>query len=871
MHQQQTTETTPPLSPIREVAFDPHIGQEGTTFSAEFDIALPTDREFHLELAFGHQKVLSQQFASLTDTKHRLTTIVPPFACTKSIVNRVPLYVYILDEKGQIYDVWHFGNFSYQFRDQLTSTQRKVKHTKVHYAQQDILDEPSITSNFKSSSRRPSLVRPLVYHHSPKGYVSVAAEESSSESSPALTPPTKVQQLLSSNSPHESLDIESSHEYPFSTHFTNQEHLTPEEHGSRFEIPIEVTPVVDPSYTTASQWPLFPYMSLQMPWALRPSTTLKEPPVVPSSTPLAASSDNMMTALPDKQSIVEMLRNTKLEIQGDLNTMVRNWTEYETTNCRRLVQFRRRQENNLIHASFAALNHEDRTPNAIIVSCIWWKSKNEYYITSVDCVSLLEALIAVRFTVEEKNRIRRNLEGFKPLTAGKNSKDSDDLFRLIMGFSNPKPRNIEKNVKVFPWKHLANALHKIVNKYCASMTSVDTDKTKKSSNQATSHDLSISITRGDNDKEKTDNGGDEDIDSDNVSKTSSSCTGTDDAIHVTNDLPSSSANKLDAVSSIASNQETGLLVSVIREQQQQNQEIDEMDIQIQNNAVTNGLIENSFEMIATEQTQQTEIARDFCNSVTTTPTINKEIPFFSPSTSSSSSIKRPPKRSAKKADIKNSRPTRRRRPSSVCNTNTLSSTSSSGESISTFDTCNYDPDSGFNGSRLIQQQQTKNADDITHQHNWMTSGEQVSFFSCDVITSNNSNSNDNATNTTYHQQQNMQIQNLHHDMSTARTITMTTTKSSPDSTTSCSSFHEQQQRFYDPYPSPLSHPGESPTTKEPPSTSSPRIIGFSPAQRQHHDQNNQQHQRIPIASTISEHLSPQTIDRDGFYYFMPNS
>ncbi|CAG8757384.1 10019_t:CDS:1, partial [Ambispora leptoticha] len=85
-----TTDTTPPQSPIREVAFDPQIGQEGITFSAEFDIVLPTDRKCHLELAFGHQKVLSQQFASLTDTKHRLTTVVPPFACTKSIVNRVP-------------------------------------------------------------------------------------------------------------------------------------------------------------------------------------------------------------------------------------------------------------------------------------------------------------------------------------------------------------------------------------------------------------------------------------------------------------------------------------------------------------------------------------------------------------------------------------------------------------------------------------------------------------------------------------------------------------------------------------------------------------------------------------------------------------
>jgi hypothetical protein len=34
-----------------------------------------------------------------------------------------------------------------------------------------------------------------------------------------------------------------------------------------------------------------------------------------------------------------------------------------------------------------------------------------------------------------------------------------------MGFPNPKPRNIEKDVKVFPWKILGHALKKIIGKY----------------------------------------------------------------------------------------------------------------------------------------------------------------------------------------------------------------------------------------------------------------------------------------------------------------------------------------------------------------------------------------------------------------------
>jgi hypothetical protein len=83
----------------------------------------------------------------------------------------------------------------------------------------------------------------------------------------------------------------------------------------------------------------------------------------------------------------------------------------------------------------------------------------------VDTIYLLEQLVAARFTVEEKNRIRRNLEGFRPLTVSKAKPDSEEFFKLIMGFPSPKPRNIEKDVKVFPWKILVHALKKIIGKY----------------------------------------------------------------------------------------------------------------------------------------------------------------------------------------------------------------------------------------------------------------------------------------------------------------------------------------------------------------------------------------------------------------------
>jgi hypothetical protein len=154
-----------------------------------------------------------------------------------------------------------------------------------------------------------------------------------------------------------------------------------------------------------------------------------------------------------------------LKIDGDLDKMSDEWTQEELDAKRRLVEFKRSQHGSTITTSFAPITPEARPARSICVSCIWWEEKDECFITSVDTIYLLEQLVNVRFTVEEKNRIRRNLEGFRPLTVSKAKADSEEFFKVIMGFPNPKPRNIEKDVKVFPWKILAHALKKIISKY----------------------------------------------------------------------------------------------------------------------------------------------------------------------------------------------------------------------------------------------------------------------------------------------------------------------------------------------------------------------------------------------------------------------
>lgn len=202
------------------------------------------------------------------------------------------------------------------------------------------------------------------------------------------------------------------------------------------------------------------------------TSTLQQSPPTPGIGSSATTTFNPYAMYPANAKAM-------LKIDGDLNTMTDKWSSTEWEARRRLVQFRRSQSGSVITATFEPVTLEDRIPNSICVSCIWWEEKQECYVTSVDTISLLESLVAVRFTVEEKNRIRRNLEGFRPATVSKTKADSEDFFKLIMGFPNPKPRNIEKDVKVFPWRILATALKKIIGKYVrptlSNLQAIETD------------------------------------------------------------------------------------------------------------------------------------------------------------------------------------------------------------------------------------------------------------------------------------------------------------------------------------------------------------------------------------------------------------
>ena len=161
-----------------------------------------------------------------------------------------------------------------------------------------------------------------------------------------------------------------------------------------------------------------------------------------------------------------------LVVQGYLDAMAMqaNWTPEERAVKRRLVRFWRQHNGTTINVYFRPLRADERSlphdKNERRISCIYCEKEDKCYITSVDTIFLLELLVDYReFHTNEKNRVRRNLESFDPETVSKSKPEKESLFELIMGFSDPKPSKIKKDVKVFDWSNLEQALNKVVSKY----------------------------------------------------------------------------------------------------------------------------------------------------------------------------------------------------------------------------------------------------------------------------------------------------------------------------------------------------------------------------------------------------------------------
>ncbi|UZO24128.1 uncharacterized protein OCT59_016446 [Rhizophagus irregularis] len=191
-----------------------------------------------------------------------------------------------------------------------------------------------------------------------------------------------------------------------------------------------------------------------------------EQPIVQSSRPTDHKHKIRIFTL---ESLTDLLNGVRISFDGNHNDMTQSWSQEELNVRRRVVQFFNIRAKKRIMASFKAVDLIEQPKNGIFVSCLYWYDKkiqcDKWYFTSTDYLNLLESLTGIRLTSDEKNRIRRNLEEYKPITVGKNKNDGDEIYKDLMSYSFAKPRNVEKDIKLYEWRHLLHAVEKIINKY----------------------------------------------------------------------------------------------------------------------------------------------------------------------------------------------------------------------------------------------------------------------------------------------------------------------------------------------------------------------------------------------------------------------
>ncbi|KAG6829555.1 hypothetical protein H0H92_004224 [Tricholoma furcatifolium] len=175
------------------------------------------------------------------------------------------------------------------------------------------------------------------------------------------------------------------------------------------------------------------------------------------------------------------LQTPVLQLVTPLSSICENWTPSENAVGRRLVRFSKVQDGRRLVVSCEPIAAEDYRDADSVISCIYREESRTCYVTSVDIIFLLERLTNSDFPVEEKNRIRRNLEGLRPTTVSKHKHGFEDFFQRIMEFPDPKPRNIEKDLKVFEWSLLDQALDKILSKYTIDTSALPLDEPESSS------------------------------------------------------------------------------------------------------------------------------------------------------------------------------------------------------------------------------------------------------------------------------------------------------------------------------------------------------------------------------------------------------
>lgn len=455
------------------MGYTPHQGVEGTPFNVY--LQCPTDlttdpRNFRF--MFGSRRCNTTIHKNDGVGMYRLSGEAPAFTLTGWVSPQVTVYMNMEDEEGQELGTVDVGTFTYTDQTSYNSPPRTARKRKLTAEPEDTPARTPAKRSVTQPIRPKSEDYGYGYQSSGPGQYPPYASHAGTERSYGIYSGYDAHPEQATQTPGYQPQTSPPRNYTYGSYPADGPQQSTAQAGQPWAQPYPVQPSGTQASVAQSGRPIRHDGPEGQPPSLPSPSNTPNPTLIRTST-LQQSTHTAPGAVQGGPSGTGTGFNpygiyphkALLEIQGELNDMARHWTPEEWENRRRLVQFWRRQKGSTIHTTFRPVAPNDRQPNSICISCIWWAEKRECYVTSVDCIYLLESLIAVRFTVEEKNRIRRNLEGFKPLTVSKAKPDSENFFKLIMAFPNPKPRNIEKDVKVFPWSILSHALKKIIGKY----------------------------------------------------------------------------------------------------------------------------------------------------------------------------------------------------------------------------------------------------------------------------------------------------------------------------------------------------------------------------------------------------------------------
>lgn len=467
----QVVEYDPRKAP-KILLYNPQRGSQGTHVFVyiESPYDLNEASPLHLSLMFATrqcQSILTQLEPRDSSFQYVLTADAPAFSSTGWNNARVPLRMQVQDESGFDGGMVDVGSFYYtdaansQTRQSLQESSRKRK------ASADLSETVEMPAKRLSNQQLDSGQAEAYFsNHYPQSDASAYSQTT------YTTPATPF------NQPSDDLKYhERSHRQRESPGNSSLKRISRNDHGRGSQFLMKASsPAWGSSRTSVHQSGRISApaaaVSVSRLSSLSSPSAMSNPPLIRTSTlqqppssvnaPMASS---VSSASGPFNPYAMYPHKAVLKINGDLDSMADRWTTEERSSKRRLVQFSRSQSGSTISTDFEPVAPDARSPNSICISCIMWEERQECFVTSVDTIYLLESLVAVRFEVDEKNRIRRNLEGFRPMTVSKAKSDSESFFKVIMGFPTPKPRNIEKDVKVFPWKILAHALKKIIGKY----------------------------------------------------------------------------------------------------------------------------------------------------------------------------------------------------------------------------------------------------------------------------------------------------------------------------------------------------------------------------------------------------------------------